>query len=379
METISPFSHPLYVMLKPTGALCNLRCKYCYYLSKRGLYPKKTSQTMSDEVLSEFIKQYIGAQTGDDVLFCWHGGEPMMLPIRFYERVIRLQQLHANGHRISNCIQTNGTMITLSWAKFLRDHKWLVGVSIDGNEEFHNKFRRTVHSLPTWERVMRGIDILNRYNVEWNAMAVVNDYNADYPEDFYRFFRDELGCRYLQFAPIVERGLDCNVSSDQWGEFLCRMFDEWVRNDVGTMFVQMFDATLANWVGETPGVCTLAPTCGHAAVMEHNGDVYSCDHFVFPEHKLGNILDTPLVAMMYGERQLSFGRAKRDALPSKCKECEWLFACNGECPKNRTESGVNVLCGGYRRFLSHVAPYMDRMGELLRQGLPPAEVMKWRV
>lgn len=374
--TLSPFARPLYVMLKPAGSHCNLACTYCYYLEKKELYEGAARQhQMSDELLERFIREYIQAQTMDEVLFTWHGGEALLRPLDFYRKAIRLQRRHAQGKRICNCLQTNGTLLTEEWARFLRDNRWLVGVSIDGQQDVHDAFRRTPAGQPTWARVRRGIDLLNRFGVEWNAMAVVNSTNAEQPLDFYRFFRDDLGCRYLQFAPIVEKGLDCNVRPEQWGTFLCEVFDEWVRHDVGEMFVQIFDATLANWVGVQPGVCTLARECGHAAVMEFNGDVYSCDHFVFPEHRLGNLREQTLVEMLYSERQTAFGRAKHESLPSQCRECAWLFACHGECPKNRLANGVNYLCEGYRRFFAHVAPQMDQMKRFLQHGQSPALVM----
>lgn len=400
----NPFARPLYVMLKPVGAHCNLACQYCYYLEKSHLYDGVPRQVLSEELLERFIQEYIEAQTMDEVLFTWHGGEAFMRPVASYQRAMELQQRYAAGRTISNCIQTNGTLITEEWARFLHDNHWLVGVSIDGPQEFHDEFRRTPQGKPSWSRVMQGIQLLNKYQVEWNAMAVVNDYNADYPLDFYRFFRDELGCRYLQFTPIVERVhthadgrhlahvrdegefalADFSVTPEQWGRFLCEIFDEWVRKDVGEMYVQLFDATLANWVGVTPGVCSMARDCGHAAVMEFNGDVYSCDHFVFPEYKLGNIRQKTLVEMMYSPEQMAFGDMKQKSLPQQCRQCEWLFACNGECPKNRFartpdgERGLNYLCQGYRRFFQHVAPYMDFMKDELNAGRAPANVMNFR-
>lgn len=375
MDKWFDLSRPLYVMLKPVGARCNLACEYCYYLEKQHLYGDEPRHIMSEELLERFIQQYIDAQMTSEVLFTWHGGETFMRPLSFYRHAIELQKKYANGKTISNCIQTNGTLVTEEWARFLHDENWLVGVSIDGPQEFHDEYRRTRQGKPTWAKVRRGIDILNRFGVQWNAMAVVNDYNGDYPLDFYRFFRDELGCRYLQFTPIVEHLplspkegepaslLPFSVSPRQWGQFLCTIFDEWVSHgDVGEMFVQIFDATLCNWCGVVPGVCTMAHSCGHAGVMEFNGDVYSCDHFVFPQYKLGNILKTPLVEMMYGEQQTRFGRMKQDSLPDECHQCEWLFACNGECPKNRIlPDGRNYLCEGYRMFFQHVAPWMDEM------------------
>ena len=401
MSTYAPFARPLYVMLKPAGALCNLACEYCYYTEKSKLYANNPQQVMSDELLERFIQQYLDAQTQPQVLFTWHGGETLMRPLAFYRKAMDLQRKYARGRTIDNCIQTNGTMLTDEWCRFFHDNHWLVGVSIDGPQEFHDEYRRNRQGRPSFVKVMRGIELLNKHQVEWNGMAVVNDYNADYPLDFYRFFKD-IGCRYLQFAPIVERILphadgrhlaavdeeegsrlaDFSVSPAQWGEFLCTLFDEWVRHDVGQYFIQLFDSTLANWVGQEPGVCTLARTCGHAGVMEWNGDVYACDHFVFPQYKLGNLHTKTLVEMMYSPRQQQFGQAKADSLPAQCRQCDYLFACNGECPKNRFcrtrdgEPGLNYLCEGYHRFFAHAAPYMDYMKRELLAGRPPANVME---
>lgn len=400
-KTISPFSKPLYVMTKPVGAICNLACKYCYYLEKTNLYKENTSKfVMSDSLLEKFIEEYINSQTMPQVLFTWHGGETLMRPLSFYQKVVELQKKYANGRTIDNCIQTNGTLLNDEWCEFFRNNHWLVGISIDGPQEFHDEYRKNKQGKPSFMKVMQGIHLLNKHQVEWNAMAVVNDYNADYPLEFYHFFK-ELGCHYIQFTPIVERIhphadgrhlahvlqkeeklADFSVSPEQWGNFLCTIFDEWVKNDVGEYFIQIFDATLANWMGAQPGVCTMAPTCGHAGVMEFNGDVYSCDHFVFPEFKLGNIYEKSLIEMMYSEKQIQFGQQKRDYLPNKCKECNYLFACNGECPKNRFlttedgEPGLNYLCKGYYQFFDHVAPYMDFMKKELLAERPPANVMK---
>lgn len=400
MAVASPFSRPLYVMTKPAGASCNLACEYCYYLEKLQLYRHDARHVMSDEMLEHFVKQYIESQTMQQVLFCWHGGETLMRPLSFYEKVIRLQRQYAQGRQIDNVIQTNGTMIDDRWAHFFHDQGWLVGVSIDGPEEFHDEYRRNKTGRPSWRQVMRGINYLNKHQVEWNAMAVVNDFNADYPLDFYQFFKD-IGCHYLQFTPIVERIsphtdgrhlasmaddaqaelADFSVTPEQWGHFLCTVFDQWVRNDVGSTFVQLFDATLANWMGMEGSLCTMARECGHAGVMEYNGDVYSCDHFVFPEYKLGNIRDNTLTEMMYSERQRAFGQNKYRSLPQQCKSCQYLFACHGECPKNRFsetaqgEPGLNYLCQGYYRFFEHVAPYMDFMKRELTAHRPPSNVM----
>ncbi len=393
-----PFSKPFYVMAKPAGATCNLACEYCYYLEKLGFYPEKNERMMTDDLLEQFIKEYISSQTTPDVLFTWHGGEPLMRPIAFYKRALKLQRMYANGRHIDNCIQTNGTLITEEWCHFFRENGFLVGVSIDGEQDFHDAYRRNKSGLPSYHKVMQGLRLLNRYGVQWNAMAVVNDYNADWPLEFYRFFRDELSCQFLQFTPIVERirqdnnRLACpkdavaelapfSISPEQWGDFLCAVFDEWVRRDVGKVFVQLFDATLANWVGQPPSVCSMGKECGHALVMEANGDVYSCDHFVFPQYKLGNIKSKTFLEMLSTPEHKEFEKLKNQSLPRQCKECKWNFACHGECPKNRFtmtkdgEPGLNYLCAGYKKFFEHVAPYMDFMANEIQNKRPPANVM----
>lgn len=400
MSTISPFSRPLYIMLKPIGAACNLRCKYCYYLEKSKLYKDTPSRIISEKLLEDFTREYIEAQTMNDVLFAWHGGETTMRPLSFYRKAVELQKKYAGGRRISNVIQTNGTLLTDEWCQFFKENNWLVGVSIDGPQDFHDEYRHTPTGGPSWMKVMKGISLLNRHGVEWNALAVVNDYNADFPLEFYRFFKD-MRCRYIQITPIVERIVnhddgrhlatltdsadaplaDFSVTPEQWGDFLCAIFDEWVLNDVGETYVEIFDCILANWVGVTPGICVYAKECGHAGVMEFNGDVYSCDHFVFPEYKLGNIHDKSIVEMLYGEQQQQFSRLKHKSLPQECLQCEWEFACHGECPKNRFVTdcygnpGMNYLCRGYRKFFEHVAPYMDFMKQELLHKRPPANVM----
>ena len=351
------FSKPLYVMTKPAGSLCNLACDYCYYTEKSKLYRHTPKHIMSDELLEKFIREYINCQTTPDIYFTWHGGETMMRPLDFYKKVVQLQRKYAGGRNIVNSIQTNGTLITEDWCRFLHDENWLVGVSIDGPQEFHDEYRKSKTGKPSFRQVMNGIKLLNKFQVEWNAMAVVNDFNADYPLEFYHFFK-EIGCHYIQFTPIVERIFkhpdgrilaspdegaeaalaDFSITPEQWGNFLCTIFDEWVRQDVGEYFIQIFDATLANWMGVLPGLCSMAETCGHAGVMEFNGDVYSCDHFVFPEYKLGNIFQKNLIDMMFSDKQLKFGEAKKSTLTEQCRNCEFLFACHGECPKNRFAS-----------------------------------------
>lgn len=400
--TYTSFSKPIYIMTKPAGSLCNLACDYCYYTEKSKLYQHTPRQIMSDELLEKFIREYINCQTTPEIYFTWHGGETMMRPLEFYKKAVKLQQKYGRGRRIENAIQTNGTLITDEWCRFFRDEHWLVGVSIDGPQEFHDEYRKSKRGKPSFVQVMNGIKLLNKHQVEWNAMAVVNDYNADYPLDFYHFFK-EIGCHYIQFTPVVERIFkhpdgrilatptegaeaqlaDFSVTPEQWGNFLCTLFDEWVRNDVGDYYIQIFDATLANWMGVLPGLCSMAETCGHAGVMEFNGDVYSCDHFVFPEYKLGNIYQHSLIDMMFSERQLKFGEAKKSTLTQQCQRCDYLFACHGECPKNRFatsvdgEKGQNYLCSGYYQFFKHAAPYMDFMKEELKNQRPPANVMQW--
>ena len=407
MSTFAPFAKPLYVMLKPVGSKCNLDCEYCYYLEKENLYKKK-NQVMSEELLERFVKQYIDSQTMPDVMFTWHGGETLMRPLSFYKKAVELQKKYANGRNIDNSIQTNGTLLNDEWCKFFKENNFLVGISIDGPQDFHDEYRCDKMGRPSFHRVMKGIELLKKHGVEFNCMAVVNDYNVDYPLEFYRFFK-EIGCQYIQFTPIVERIRNNNssdnisllklatakeseheadlapytVPADKWGDFLCAIFDEWVKEDVGKIFIQIFDSTLANWVGENPGVCTMAKTCGHAGVMEFNGDVYSCDHFVFPEYLLGNIYNETLTSMMYSEVQQTFGNDKFNKLPQQCHECDVLFACYGECPKNRFikdkygNTGLNYLCKGYYMFFKHVIPYMDFMKNELLAQRPPANIMKW--
>ena len=403
MNSLAPFASPLYVMSKPVSSLCNLACKYCYYLEKSHLYtgqPDHAGFLMSEETLEVFIRQYIESQTSPQVLFTWHGGEPLMRPLGFYRKVLELQRRYAGGRLIDNCLQTNGTLLTDEWCAFFRENNWLIGISIDGPQEFHDEYRRARGNQPSFYKVMRGIDLLRKHGVEWNVMGVVNDFNADYPLDVYHFYKD-IGAQYIQFTPIIERLLPhpdgrqlatvadgrqgelaaFSVSPEQYAHFVCTIFDEWVRHDVGTIYVQLFDSALACWVGEAPGVCSMAETCGHAAVIEHNGDVYSCDHFVFPEYLLGNIHRDSITSMMYSQRQRTFGLAKRDRLPRQCRECEWLFACNGGCPKDRFcttadgEEGLNYLCPAYRQIFSHMAPYMDFMKEELLHQRPPANIM----
>lgn len=384
-EVAYSFSRPMYVMLKPVGARCNLSCDYCYYLG-RGLH---SGPVMDEPLIETFIRQYLEAQTMPEVLFTWHGGEPLLRGIDFYRRALALQRQYGRGRQIDNCLQTNGTLLNDAWCEFFRENNFLIGISIDGPQPFHDTYRHSGSSFgdasslrrgSSFDAVMRGIELLKKHGVAWNAMATVNAANVGEPVVFYRFFRD-IDCEFLQFTPVVEPGRpECSVTADVWGRFLCAVYDEWVRRDVGRLFVQLFDATLANWCGEPPGVCSMAPTCGQAAVMEADGTVYSCDHFVGSAYRLGNIRQQTLTELLYGDRQRQFGLDKL-RLPRQCRECCWRFACHGECPKNRHatdrygEPGLNVLCAGYRQFFAHVAADMDFMKGEIDAGRAPANIM----
>lgn len=395
---IPTLGRPFNITTKTVGSSCNLRCKYCYYLEKGSYYKNKVTPMMDSRTLEVFIRDYIAAQPTTDVVFVWHGGEPLLRPIAFYENVIKLQMKYGRGHNIANSIQTNGTLLNNDWSAFFRDKGWLVGLSIDGPQEIHDKFRKDRNGKSSFDKVMAGIESLNKNGVEWNILATVNSENSEKPVETYRFLKS-LGTRFLQFTPVVERyrndGFLCtrgdseksvaefSVSPEKWGDFLIGMFDDWVKKDVGEIFVQTFDATLANWVGVQSPVCTMARTCGNALAVEFNGDVYSCDHFVFPQYKLGNIHKKPLIEMVLDPRQQKFGFDKSTTLPGKCKECQYLFACNGECPRNRFltttngEPNLNYLCEGYYKFFNHVRPYMDFMANELSNERPPANVMNW--
>ena len=384
MSIIAPFGHPFYVMAKPVGSSCNLSCSYCYYLSKE-------KGRMSDALLEEFIRQNTEAQTQPEILFTWHGGEPLLLPIIYYARALELQQKYAHGRHIDNCLQTNGTLLNDEWCQFFRKHNFLIGISIDGPEPMHNTFRQD------FEHTLRGIRLLQKHGVEWNAMATVNSRNADNPIEFYHFFKD-LGCKYLQFTPVVERtnpqqalesvakdskewAKNASITTEsveplQWGRFLTGLYDEWIKEDVGNIFIQLFDATLANWVGQPSGLCSMSALCGLSPALQPDGSLYSCDHFVFPSYKLGNIHHQTIAEMMYGSQQQRFMRTKVDSLSQRCRECDYLFACHGECPRNRFLSGnENYLCEGYRMFFRHVSPTMNFMAQELAAGRAPSNVM----
>ena len=359
----SPFGRRFYVMAKPAGARCNMRCGYCYYLHKHDDSPME----MSDGMLELFVRQYIEAQSKSEVLFTWHGGEPMLRGLEFYRRVLALQRHYADGLHVDNVLQTNGTLMTDEWAQFLHDNGFLVGLSLDGPRWLHDKYRGQ------YDRVLRAVEMLERHDVMWNAMAVVTKDSAANAREVYRFFRS-IGAHYLQFSPLVYNPSCDNVehvapytrsaalTAEEWGTFLCDVFDEWRENgDVGEYYVETFDATLAALVGVTPGTCCFSPTCGQVGVIEHNGDVYSCDHFVAPPYRLGNIRQTSLFQLMNSREQRAFGLRKSERLSEKCRSCEFLRLCYGECPKNRLPNGDNILCDGYRRYFRHTWDFMQEM------------------
>lgn len=353
---------------------------------------------MSEETLELFIEQYINAQPGEEVLFTWHGGEPLLMGIEYYQRAIRLQKVYGRNRRIENVLQTNGTLLTEEWCKFFKENNFLIGLSIDGPEHCHNRYRRTIGNDGSFQKAMNGIKLLQKHQVEFNVLSVVNDYNAQYPLEVYRFFK-LIGAKYIQFSPVVERlnaesGLltapdntegkltSWSVEALEYGQFLSAIFDEWVRNDVGQIYVTTFDATLAGYVGVAPCTCIFSETCGHASALEANGDLYSCDHFVFPEFKQGNIHQKTITEMMLSPAQFKFGNDKRDKLSSACKQCQFLKACHGECPKNRIlklsdGSAHNYLCSGLKHYFNHVHPYMQFMANELKHKRPPANVIHW--
>lgn len=392
------------VMLKPVGPVCNLNCTYCYYLEKKNLYLETKNFRMKDEILEEFTKQYIRSQNVPVISFVWQGGEPTLLGLDYFKKALKLQEKYKGDKRIENIFQTNGTLITDEFAKFFADNNFLVGISIDGPEELHNLHRRTKEGDGSFSKVMKGINLLHKHKAEFNTLSVVNRENSYHALEVYKFLK-EIGSGFLQFIPIVERivtdpdpkGINLiapddsrqaavsewSVGKEQYGVFLNSIFDEWVRKDVGRYFVQIFDVTLANWAGERPGLCVFSETCGDATAMEHNGDLYTCDHFVFEEYRLGNIMERDLLEMIKSERQQKFGRDKRDSLPRYCFECEYRFACHGECPKNRIsltpdgEPGLNYLCPSFKNFFAHVHPYMQFMADELKAKRSPANVMQW--
>jgi uncharacterized protein len=379
-------------MMKPRGAICNLDCAYCYFLSKERLYPDSHFR-MSEDLLAEYTRQYIEAQHVPEVTFAWQGGEPTLMGLDFFRRAVELQKQYAKpGMTIHNALQTNATTLDEAWCEFFRAENFLLGVSLDGPRELHDAYRVDKGGAPTFDRVMRGIESLKKQHVEFNILATVHAANAPHPLDVYRFFRDEVGTQYIQFIPIVERANETgfqegnqvtsrSVTGKQYGDFLVAIFDEWVQRDVGRLFVQIFDVALGVWLGQPASLCIFSETCGTALAMEHNGDLFACDHFVEPGYKLGNIAQDKLIALVDSEPQRKFGSDKRDTLPRYCRECSVRFICNGGCPKDRIlttpdgEPGLNYLCAGFKTFFTHIDQPMKTMASLIQRQRPPADIM----
>jgi uncharacterized protein len=388
----SPNLTGFHIMSKPVGPICNLDCKYCFYLEKERLYPEKAGNatvsrwSMGDELLESYIRQYIEAQPIPVITFAWQGGEPTLLGVDYFRKVAALQQKYAGGRTIDNQFQTNGVLLDDQWCEFLATSKFLVGLSIDGPRHLHDRYRVDKGGAPTFDKVMHGLRLLKQYRIEFNTLTVVQRDNSQHPLEVYRFLK-EVGSGFMQFIPVVERAgeevTDWSVESLQYGTFLNAIFDEWVRNDVGRFYIQIFDVALESWVGMQPSLCVFRETCGSAMAIEHNGDLYSCDHFVYPQYRLGNLNARSLGDMVRSGAQTAFGEAKRDTLPRYCRECDVRFACNGECPKHRFtltpdgEAGLNYLCSGYKLFFHHIDPYMKFMAAELRAERAPANVMKW--
>jgi uncharacterized protein len=419
---------PFHLLTKPVGPICNLDCKYCFYLEKEKLYPGETRWRMSDDVLTEYIRQYIHSQPVPEINFAWQGGEPTLLGVDFFHSAVALQKQFADGKTIFNAIQTNGTLLDDEWCEFLAANKFLVGLSIDGPAELHDQHRVDKRQQPTFAAVMRGLELLKKHGVEFNTLTVVNRANSQSPLEVYRFLKS-IGSQFLQFIPLVERaapakmktaGYDFaappqgggdtlvvvrqlatgappapnsdeasqlpvtpwSVEAEQYGNFLCTIFDEWVRHDVGKTFVQLFDVALGNWLGLGSSLCVFAEKCGAALAIEHNGDVFSCDHYVYPRWKLDNVMNQSLCAMVNSPQQIKFGDDKFDSLPRFCRECEVRFACNGECPKHRFiqtpdgEDGLNYLCAGYKKFFNYIDPHVKTMARLLQNEQAPAHIME---
>jgi uncharacterized protein len=424
---ITDAGHGFHVLTKPVGPICNLDCKYCFYLEKEKLYPGENQWRMSDAVLEEYIRQYIRSQPVPEINFAWQGGEPTLLGVDFFRKAVDLQKKHAAGKTIFNAIQTNGTLLDDEWCAFLAANKFLVGLSIDGPAELHDQYRVDKRQQPTFGAVMRGLELLKKHGVEFNTLTVVNRANSQQPPEVYRFLKS-IGSRFLQFIPLVERAAPAemksagcefaapplpgrsaglrhgaiqhahhravpetgaplpvtpwSVEAEQYGIFLCAIFDEWVRHDVGKTFVQLFDVALGNWMGLGSSLCVFAEKCGAALAIEHNGDLYSCDHYVYPRHKLGNVMNQNLGGMVNSPQQTKFGNDKLDSLPKFCRDCEVRFACNGECPKHRFiktpdgEDGLNYLCPAYKKFFNHINPAMRTMARLLQTNQAPARIME---
>lgn len=382
-------------LVKPIGSNCNLRCSYCYYLDKANLYEQQP--TMSDELLEEYIRQYIEANDAEMLTFCWHGGEPLLAGLDFYRKAMKLQKRYGKGKKIENTLQTNGVLVNDEWCSFFRDNNFLVGLSLDGPEDIHDAYRKNVGNRPTFSRVMQTVERLTRNRVEFNTLSTVNDKCEGRGLEVYNFFKS-IGSHYMQFLPVAEKIGDqkeiqspfgdnghiapWSISSKGLGQFLIDIYDEWIKKDVGNYFVQMFDVTLAQYYGVKPGLCAFAKSCGDGLVVEHNGDVYSCDHFVYPEYLLGNIMQDDMKTLYTSQKQFRFGVSKRASLPEDCTRCKYYFACTGGCPKHRfgeiTEGNThpkNYFCEGYKMFFEHVTPTMNEMCKLLSNNRPASDIL----
>lgn len=397
-----------HILAKPTGPLCNLDCKYCFYTEKEALFPRENKFQMSDPVLETYIQQYIASQETEEIVFAWQGGEPILMGLDFFRKAVFLQKRYANGKRITNTIQTNGTLLNDEWCAFFHDHQFLVGVSLDGPEHIHDMYRIDRGGKPTFALVMRALSLLKKHRVEFNILTCVTKYSSYKPLEIYHFFKKQ-GIQFIQFIPIVEREpnegaaklalrhatppslymeesqqavTSWTVEQEMYGDFLIHIFNEWVQNDVGSIYIMNFEWALASWAGIPSPVCIFSEECGRAVAMEHNGDIYSCDHYVYPKYRLGNITTDNLMDMMNQPSQIDFGRKKRETLPSVCKNCEVRFACHGECPKHRflvsdhNEPGLNYLCSSYKKYFKHINPYMKIMKQLLLDGLPVSSIMR---
>lgn len=396
-----------HVMTKPIGPLCNLDCTYCFYLEKEKLFPEDEHYRMSDEVLETYIRKYCQSQGGAEVSFAWQGGEPTLMGLDFYRKVAALQRRYAGGRPVHNSFQTNGICLDDEWCRFFEREGFLVGVSIDGPEHIHNRYRVDKGGAGTFAEVMRAIERLKKWRVNFNTLTCVTRQSAEEAVEIYHFLKS-IGSTFLQFIPIVERagdraahamGLDFAVppdlraddnpdammpwavTSEGFGQFLSSVFDEWVRADVGRVFVNIFDVMLNAWCGMEPSLCTHSRRCGQAVAMEHDGGIYSCDHYVYPDYYLGNVMEKTLEEMIYSKEQVKFGNDKWDTLPEYCRACEFLFCCNGECPKHRFvntpdgEPGLNYLCAGYKAFFKHIDPMMKKMARFVQNGQPAADIM----
>jgi uncharacterized protein len=382
-----------HVMAKPAGSRCNLSCDYCFYLKKKHLYPDSNLQ-MSHEIMEKYISQTIQAQNSPVVTVAWQGGEPTLMGLDFFQDSINvIKQVTPPGVVVENTLQTNGVLVNGEWCRFFHDNNFLIGLSLDGPKELHDAYRHDKMGQSVFDRVVQSVRLMQKYKVEFNILCTVNKVNSQHPLEVYRFFRDELKTPYLQFIPVVERDnltgnqegnciTDRSVNPKQYGQFLIEIFDEWVANDVGSMFVQFFDGVLASYLRGYSSLCVLSPRCGEGVALEHNGDVYSCDHFVEPKYFLGNIQKTPIRGLVYSSKQRAFGDLKLKTLPHSCRVCEFVFTCFGECPKNRVllspdgDGNLNWLCEGLKEFFVHTKVPMEIMADLLSRGHPASEVMQ---